>query len=162
MSRKQFGTVPLAGWPPIAVLETSPSAGEFKYVTAFLMSLLPWRTFLLIQLLQNGLKDTSEMVLNGCVNGLLRNWILECDDGNFINLLSRLDVESFTDVRCESFPACVFSRAREMLCECVGVWTCLGEAVWQAWHWWAGDQHVCSPCCFKSCSQHYSLKQQPP
>ena len=50
------------------------------------------------QLLRVGLKDLSAMVVEACVNGLLRSWSLECHDGNFIALLSRLYVESAPDV----------------------------------------------------------------
>ena len=52
----------------------------------------------LLQLLRDGLNDLSKVVVKGCVHGLLRSWSLECDDGNFISLLARLDVESFPEV----------------------------------------------------------------
>ena len=50
------------------------------------------------QLLSVGLRDLSDMVVEACVNGLLRQWSLECNDGDFINLLARLDVENSSDV----------------------------------------------------------------
>ncbi|XP_064383727.1 condensin complex subunit 3-like isoform X2 [Halichondria panicea] len=51
-----------------------------------------------IQLLSDGLHDDSELVQEACVNGLLRKWSLETNDGDFISLLSRLDVESSSEV----------------------------------------------------------------
>ena len=54
-------------------------------------------TFML-QLLNDGLNDHSELVQEACVNGLLRSWSLESMDGDFITLLSRLDVESSQQV----------------------------------------------------------------
>lgn len=58
-----------------------------------------FKSFFSMQLLRDGLNDLSEVVVKGCVHGLLRSWSLECDDGNFISLLARLDVESFPEVR---------------------------------------------------------------
>ena len=51
-----------------------------------------------LQLLNDGLNDHSELVQEACVNGLLRSWSLESMDGDFITLLSRLDVESSQQV----------------------------------------------------------------
>ena len=51
-----------------------------------------------LQLLSDGLNDHSELVQEACVNGLLRNWSLESMNGDFITLLSRLDVESSQQV----------------------------------------------------------------
>lgn len=51
-----------------------------------------------LQLLNDGLNDHSELVQEACVNGLLRRWSLESMDGDFITLLSRLDVESSQQV----------------------------------------------------------------
>ena len=42
------------------------------------------------------------MVLEACVNGLLRKWSLECNDGDFVSLLARLDVENSADVRARA------------------------------------------------------------
>ena len=50
------------------------------------------------QLLSDGLNDDSELVQEACVNGLLRKWSLESNDGDFISLLARLDVESSSEV----------------------------------------------------------------
>ncbi len=38
------------------------------------------------------------MVQEACVNGLLRKWSLETNDGDFIALLARLDVENSSKV----------------------------------------------------------------
>ena len=51
-----------------------------------------------MQLLSDGLSDHSELVQEACVNGLLRNWSMESMEGDFITLLSRLDVESSQQV----------------------------------------------------------------
>lgn len=53
-----------------------------------------------MQLLSDGLNDHSDLVQEACVNGLLRNWSLESLNGDFITLLSRLDVESSQQVDC--------------------------------------------------------------
>ncbi len=52
-----------------------------------------------VQLLSDGLHDDSDLVQEACVNGLLRKWSLETNDGDFISLLARLDVESSSEVR---------------------------------------------------------------
>lgn len=50
-----------------------------------------------LMLLQCGLKDRNELVKNACVCGLLRKWCHELE-GDFFNLLLRLDVESSPDI----------------------------------------------------------------
>ena len=50
-----------------------------------------------IQLLSDGLNDRSGLVQEACVSGLLRSWSLSLD-GDFLSLLSRLDVESSPEV----------------------------------------------------------------
>lgn len=50
-----------------------------------------------IQLLGDGIRDRSDKVREACVSGLLRSWCHTLD-GDFLNLLRRLDVESSSDV----------------------------------------------------------------
>ena len=50
-----------------------------------------------IQLLSDGIRDRSERVKEACVFGLLRSWCHTLD-GDFLNLLRRLDVESSSDI----------------------------------------------------------------
>lgn len=50
-----------------------------------------------IQLLSDGLRDHSVQVREACTGGLLRSWCLTLD-GDFLQLLRRLDVESSPDV----------------------------------------------------------------
>ena len=50
-----------------------------------------------LQLLQCGLKDRCSATKEACVRGLLRSWCMECD-GDFLQLLYRLDAESSPDI----------------------------------------------------------------
>ena len=50
-----------------------------------------------LQLLQCGLKDRCPATKEACVRGLLRSWCMECE-GDFLQLLYRLDVESSPDL----------------------------------------------------------------
>ena len=68
------------------------------YLTHYLVSIYLILTHM--QLLSDGLNDHSDLVQEACVNGLLRNWSLESLNGDFITLLSRLDVESSQQVDC--------------------------------------------------------------
>ncbi|BFZ07082.1 hypothetical protein BsWGS_10121 [Bradybaena similaris] len=52
-----------------------------------------------IQLLQDGLSDRSEIVQAACSNKLLQTWLCACE-GNVLDLLARLDVESSVKI-CE-------------------------------------------------------------
>lgn len=52
-----------------------------------------------IQLLQDGLSDRSEIVQAACSNKLLQAWLCACE-GNVLDLLARLDVESSVTI-CE-------------------------------------------------------------
>jgi hypothetical protein len=50
-----------------------------------------------LQMLNDGMKDDSEMVRESCINGLMRKWCMELDE-DILKFLRRLDVESSSDI----------------------------------------------------------------